>query len=110
MGARSVVVLGGEDSNPQRLDQNQLCCQLHHPRKVMAPHGRRFTLAELLAGPKKSFAHQENRSNRRNPINSPTATRPISRASSVAEPPEVLGDTVASSPTSEAMPCNRRLW
>ena len=27
------AVLGGEDLNPQRLDQNQLCCQLHHPRK-----------------------------------------------------------------------------
>jgi hypothetical protein len=26
--------LGGEDSNPQRLDQNQLCYRLHHPRKV----------------------------------------------------------------------------
>lgn len=25
-------LLGGEDSNPQRLDQNQLCCRLHHPR------------------------------------------------------------------------------
>jgi hypothetical protein len=24
--------LGGEDSNPQRLDQNQLCYRLHHPR------------------------------------------------------------------------------
>ena len=24
--------LGGEDSNPQRQDQNLLCCQLHHPR------------------------------------------------------------------------------
>src|SRR3546814_12169569 len=25
-------MLGGEDSNPQRLDQNQLCYRLHHPR------------------------------------------------------------------------------
>ena len=25
--------LGGKDSNPQWLDQNQLCCQLHHPRR-----------------------------------------------------------------------------
>ncbi len=24
--------LGGKDSNPQRQDQNLLCCQLHHPR------------------------------------------------------------------------------
>ena len=29
---RSGDRLGGEDSNPQWLDQNQLCCQLHHPR------------------------------------------------------------------------------
>ena len=27
-----IAALGGEDSNPQRLDQNQLCCQLHHLR------------------------------------------------------------------------------
>ncbi len=28
------VVLGGEDSNPQRRDQNPLCYLLHHPRRV----------------------------------------------------------------------------
>ena len=27
-------MLGGEDSNPQRRDQNPLCCLLHHPRRV----------------------------------------------------------------------------
>src|SRR5690349_3163606 len=32
--------LGGEDSNPQRLDQNQLCYRLHHPRM-----GERATVA-----------------------------------------------------------------
>ena len=30
---RPLQLLGGEDSNPQCLDQNQVCCQLHHPRR-----------------------------------------------------------------------------
>ena len=32
LGIPLLLWLGGEDSNPQRLDQNQLCYQLHHPR------------------------------------------------------------------------------
>ena len=32
LGAFALRWLGGEDSNPQRLDQNQLCYRLHHPR------------------------------------------------------------------------------
>ena len=39
--------LGGEDSNPQRLDQNQLCYRLHHPRTR-----RDETLAAPPAPPK----------------------------------------------------------
>ena len=31
-GFARLAWLGGEDSNPQRLDQNQLCYRLHHPR------------------------------------------------------------------------------
>ncbi len=26
--------LGGEDSNPQQMDQNHPCYQLHHPRRA----------------------------------------------------------------------------
>lgn len=33
-------VLAGEDSNPQRQDQNLLCCQLHHPRRSDNGSGR----------------------------------------------------------------------
>jgi hypothetical protein len=32
LGLLATWWLGGEDSNPQRLDQNQLCYRLHHPR------------------------------------------------------------------------------
>ena len=32
--------LGGEDSNPQRQDQNLLCCRLHHPRRSVHDSGR----------------------------------------------------------------------
>lgn len=40
-GLGSNEELGGEDSNPQRLDQNQLCYRLHHPRtgvETLAAH------------------------------------------------------------------------
>ena len=42
-GARLAVPcceLGGEDSNPQRQDQNLLCCRLHHPRRSRQTSGR----------------------------------------------------------------------
>ena len=41
-GARLHVLLelGGEDSNPQRQDQNLLCCRLHHPRRSRQTSGR----------------------------------------------------------------------
>ena len=32
-----IALLGGEDSNPQLVDQNHLCCQLHHPRRWSNP-------------------------------------------------------------------------
>ena len=43
--------LGGEDSNPQRQDQNLLCCRLHHPRKVTA-HDSRSGLSRAARVPR----------------------------------------------------------
>lgn len=40
--------LGGEDSNPQRLDQNQLCYRLHHPRMGGPQPYRTARLARTL--------------------------------------------------------------
>ena len=33
--------LGGRDSNPEDVDQNHACCQLHHPRSVAQPYWSR---------------------------------------------------------------------
>ena len=35
------VELGGRDSNPEDVDQNHACCQLHHPRSVAQPYWSR---------------------------------------------------------------------
>ena len=61
--------LGGEDSNPQRQDQNLLCYRLHHPRtgRTSLAHARDFTTSSILAW-------------RRKPTIRPTATATVSRA------------------------------
>ena len=49
-------VLGEEDSNPQCLDQNQMCYLLHHPRRV--PEGRRSVSEDApSADPREPVVH-----------------------------------------------------
>ena len=46
--------LGGEDSNPQRQDQNLLCCRLHHPRRNGHGTESRHELAHAIGRPRQT--------------------------------------------------------
>ena len=54
VGARDVCELGGEDSNPQRQDQNLLCCRLHHPRRNGHGTESRHELAHAIGRPRQT--------------------------------------------------------
>lgn len=110
--------LGGEDSNPQQMDQNHPCYQLHHPRRA-TPKGSGTIPARVGVVPTRAGATiecegptrvQRRADRRRNPMIRPMATPPVSRTNWSNDDDASVGDTWASSPTSWAMLSARNEW